>query len=162
MCVWFLILDPDACKSTSLYSCCCCSHWKYDHTFNRSSSSSRRTSPWHIFNGSSSSSRSGQGYYWVGMHVFRRYASRIHVSIMPISIMFIPDACFPMTLDLDAGVYDAFIFDPCPCCMLDEYVCVWCTYLWSMTLIMMDISIVLDPWPWCIYACIHYANIHDP
>ena len=58
------------------------------------------------------------------MHVFRRYASRIHVSIMPVSTMFIPDACFPMTLDLDTGVYDAFIFDPCPCCMLDEYVCV--------------------------------------
>ena len=55
--------------------------------------------------------------------------------MMPVSIMFIPDACFPLTLDLDAGVYDAYIFDPCPCCMQDECVCVC----------VMHISKIYDP-----------------
>ena len=38
--------------------------------------------------------------------------------------------------------------------------CVWCIYLWSLTMIMMDISIILGPWPWCIYACIHDAYMY--
>ena len=31
-----------------------------------------------------------------------------------------------------------------------------------MTLIMIDMSMIFDPWPWCIYAWIHDANLYDP
>ena len=74
----------------------------------------------------------------------------MHVSTMHIYLIFDPDAC----------VYDAYIFDPWPCCILLWCLCVWCIYLWSLTLIMMDISMILDPWPGCIYASIHDAYIY--
>ena len=54
-------------------------------------------------------------------------------------------------------MHDTNIYGPWSWCM-----CVWCIYLWSMTLIMIYMSMIFDPWPWCIYACIHDANLYDP
>ena len=49
----------------------------------------------------------------------------------------------------------SYTFDPWPLRVHIWWMCVWCIYLWSLTLIIMDISLILDPWPWCIYAYPH-------
>ena len=96
----------------------------------------------------------------------------MHVYKMQIYMILDPDACV-----YDAWMKDAYIHDPWPWCMypwcgifswrtdqrtngrtnkpilgVGWCMWVWCIYLWSMTLVMMDISMILDPWPWCIYV----------
>ena len=91
------------------------------------------------------------------MHLYMMHVCMMHVCMIHVHLMHIS-----MTLDLDAGVYDAYIFDHWPWCTGMMHVCmtVWFMYLWSLTLILMDISMIFYPWPWCIYACIHDAYIY--
>ena len=86
---------------------------------------------------------------------------------MHISLILDPDVYWS-----DAYMYDAYICDSWCKCM-------WCIYLWSLTLMYIGMMLTrtmrtsvilypdydgymydLDPWPGCIYACIHDAYIY--
>ena len=92
---------------------------------------------------------------------------------------------FSSILDSDACVNDAHIYDPGPwswsmhvCMILDPDVCMYDAYIldpdtrghdahmydaWSLIPIhgcMMHISLIFDPWPWCMYVwCIHLWSL---
>ena len=55
-----------------------------------------------------------------------------------------------MNLDLDANLYDAFIFDPWPLCMY-----VWCICVWFI------IIYIYDPWAWLWWIYLWFLTL-DP
>ena len=114
------------------------------------------------------------------MYPWCMYPWCIYPSMIHVSMILDPDTCmydayilmwlwctcllciYPWPLILiHALMYDAYIHDPWYLTML--YVCVWCTYLWSLILdyaacvCMMHISMILDLDPeacmyvWCMY-----------
>ena len=103
------------------------------------------------------------------MHVFMMHVSKMHFHMMhlrmmpwcmyarfiylwPLILMHMCMMHVSLILGLDVCRFDACVYDAYISMILEPSYDGYIYDSWPLTLIMMDISMILDPWPWCMYV----------